>query len=163
MTIFDYAVFVIVGLSVIVSLMRGLIGEVLSIAGWIAALYVAKTYAVQLIPLLPDSISGQGLRVLIAFLVLFVVTLLLSGLVSKILSSVFSKVGLGWINNILGAVFGFGRGLLIVSVVVFLAGLTKIPQDDRWKNAMFSATFEAFVIQALDYAPNYLKKQIDFD
>ena len=47
MTIFDYIVLIILGLSILVGVMRGLLREVLSIAGWVAAFLVAKFYTAQ--------------------------------------------------------------------------------------------------------------------
>jgi len=42
-------------------MMRGAVREVLAIAGWVAAIYVAKTYATQLLPLLPTDIPTESL------------------------------------------------------------------------------------------------------
>lgn len=163
MTIFDYAVIIIIGISLIISIMRGLVQEVLSIVGWFAAIYVSKTYASQVIPFIPDSIPGDNLKLLTAFIILFVATLFLAGLISMAISSLFSTVGLGWLNNLLGAFFGIGRGMLIVCVIVFLAGLTTIPKDPRWQNAMFSAPFEAAVLTALEYVPDLIKGKVSYD
>ncbi len=41
MTSFDYLVLTIIGLSIILSMMRGLFKEVLAIFGWVAAFFVA--------------------------------------------------------------------------------------------------------------------------
>jgi len=139
MTSFDYAVIVIVSLSVIVSVMRGLVKEVLAILGWVVAFYVAKTYSSQILPMMPVEIPTESLRMLASFLVLFVATLIVSSLLAIALASVFKKMDLGWLNRSLGALFGLARGVLIVGIIVFLAGLTSIPKDARWRNAMFSA------------------------
>lgn len=163
MTVFDYSVLVIIGLSIVISMMRGLVKEVLSIIGWLAAFYVAKTYAYQLVPLLPESIPTEGLKILAAFVILFLATLLIASLIAITLSAIFSKLGLGWLNRFLGAFFGFARGMLIVCVLVFLAGLTSIPQDVRWQNAMFSAPIEALITSALPYLPEYIAKHVHFD
>ncbi|OYY05598.1 MAG: colicin V production protein, partial [Mehylophilales bacterium 35-46-6] len=49
MTVFDYTVLAIVGLSIILSVMRGLVKEVLSILAWFAAFYVGRTYTNQML------------------------------------------------------------------------------------------------------------------
>lgn len=163
MTIFDYAVLTIVGLSVIFSVMRGMVREVLSILGWVAAFYVARTYTNQLLPMMPANIPTESLRVLAAFLVLFLATLLLASLLAIAISAIFKKIGLGWLNRLLGAVFGVARGLLIVCVVVFLAGLTEAPKDARWRNAMFSAPIEALVVSMLPWIPDSIAKHVKYD
>lgn len=163
MTIFDYAVLVIIGLSIILSVMRGLVAEVLSIAGWVAAFFVAKSYTSEILPMMPLDIPTESLRVLAAFLVLFLATLLVATLLAIALSAILKKIGLGWLNRLLGALFGIVRGLLIVCIIVFLAGLTDIPKDTRWRNAMFSAPIEAMVINMLPWLPESIAKHVKYD
>ncbi|MEO7344817.1 MAG: CvpA family protein [Methylotenera sp.] len=163
MTSFDYAVLIIVALSVILSVMRGLLREVLAILGWVAAFYVAKTYTNQLVPMMPKDIPTESLRILAAFLVLFLATLLVASLLAIALSAIFKKIGLGWLNRLLGAGFGMVRGLLIVSILVFLAGLTNMPKDARWRNAMFSSPLEALVASMLPWVPVSIAKHVKYD
>src|SRR6187551_1971259 len=153
MTSFDYTVLIIIGVSIVVSMMRGAVREMVAIAGWIIAIYVAKTYATQLIPLLPPDIPSEALKILAAHIIVFFGVLLVASLLIIALSSLIKKIGLNWLNRGVGAVFGFARGLLIVCVLVFLAGLTSLPKDMRWTNAMFSSPLEALVKSALPFMP----------
>lgn len=163
MTFFDYAVLGIIGLSILLSILRGFLRETLSLAGWVAAFFVAKLYALQLVPLLPQAIPGESLRLLAAFLILFLVTLLISSLLAIALAEVFKKIGLGWLDRWLGALFGLMRGVLVVGVVVLLGGLTTLPHEAFWRDAMFSAPFEALVSSALPWLPEGIAKHIDYD
>lgn len=162
MTVFDYAVLAIIGLSILLSMMRGFLREVLALAGWVAAFFVAKLYTLELAPLLPEAIPSETLRLLAAFVILFLATLLVTSLLAIALSEVFKKVGLGWLDRWLGAIFGLARGVIIVGVLVLLAGLTSIPQDARWRNAMFSAPLEALVMSGLPWMPQGVAKHIKF-
>jgi membrane protein required for colicin V production len=112
---------------------------------------------------LPDSVPSEALRILAAFLILFLATLLLASLLAIALSAIFKKLGLGWLNRALGAIFGFARGVLIIGVIVFLAGLTNLPKDTRWQNAMFSAPVEALVLSVLPYMPSYISEHVHYD
>jgi membrane protein required for colicin V production len=112
---------------------------------------------------MPLDIPSESLRVLAAFLVLFLATLLVTTLLAIALSAILKKIGLGWLNRLLGAVFGIARGLLIVCIIVFLAGLTDIPKDARWRNAMFSAPIEAMVINMLPWLPESIAKHVKYD
>lgn len=163
MTAFDYTVLIIVGLSVLISLMRGFVREVLSIVGWVLAWYVAKTYATQLVPLLPVDIPTEKLKVMAGFLILFLAVLLLSSLLSIALAGLFKTIGLGWLNRLLGGFFGLMRGLLIVCILVMLAGMTQLPKDTRWTNAMFSAPLEALVNAMLPWLPQAIAKHVNFE
>lgn len=163
MTFFDYAVLAIVGLSIFFSLMRGFVREVLALVGWIAAFFVAKTYTLELSPLLPKAIPTETLQYLAAFIILFLATLLVSSLLAIALSQIFKKVGLSWIDRGLGALFGTLRGIMIVGVLVFLGGLTDFPKDSAWRNAMFSAPLEAMVISALPWVPKAIAERVKYD
>jgi membrane protein required for colicin V production len=163
MTSFDYVVLLIIGISIVVSMMRGAVREVLAIAGWVAAFYAAKTYATQLVPLLPADIPSEPLKVLAAFVILFLGVLLIASLLTIALSSLIKKIGLNWLNRGIGALFGLARGLLIVCVLIFLAGLTSLPKDARWTNAMFSSPLEALVKSALPLVPQAVAKHVKYD
>ena len=163
MTSFDYLVLMVIAISIILSVMRGLLREVLAILGWVAAFYVAKTYTNQVLPMMPVNIPTEPLRILAAFLVLFLATLLVASLLAIALSAIFKKIGLGWLNRLLGAAFGIVRGLLVVCVLVFLAGFTSAPKDARWRNAMFSAPLEALVTSLLPWVPVSIAKYVKYD
>lgn len=163
MTMFDYTVLTILIVSVILGLMRGFAREVLSLAGWLVAFYVAKTYTQQLLPMMPADMPTESLRVLATFLVLFFATLLITTLLGIALSAIFKTIGLGWVNRLLGVVFGVIRGIVVVGIVVFLAGLTDIPKDVRWRNAMLSAPTEAFVVSMLPYLPSNIAQYVNYD
>lgn len=162
MTSFDYAALAIVGTSILLSMMRGFLRESLSLAGWLAAFMVAKLYTTELAPLLPQAIPTQSLRLLAAFVLLFLATLLIGSLLAIALSEVFKKIGLVWLDRWLGALFGLTRGVMILGVLVLLAGLTNIPQDARWRNAMFSAPLEALVMNALPWLPKGIASHIKY-
>jgi membrane protein required for colicin V production len=163
LTSFDYIALFIIGISIIVSMMRGAVREVLAIAGWVAAIYVARTYASQLVPLLPPDIPTEPLKVLAAFVILMLGVLLVASLLSIALASIIRKIDLNWLNRSLGALFGMTRGLLIVCVLVFLAGLTSLPKDELWTNAMFSAPLEVLVKSMLPWLPQSVTKHVKYD
>lgn len=163
MTIFDYVALSIIGLSVFLGLLRGFVHEVLALIGWVAAFYVAKTYVNDFLPMMPAEIPTESLRLLAAFIILFLATLLITSLIAILLATLLKKIGLGWFNRWLGMFFGFVRGILVVCIVVMLAGLTEMPKDDRWRNAMFSATFEAAVQASLSWLPESIASIIRYD
>lgn len=163
MTEFDYAVLGIVGISILLSLMRGFVREFLGLASWIIAALVAKSYAVDIAVMLPTSIPNQGLRLIAAFAIVFLGILLVTSLLAIAIGELFKKVGLGWVDRILGGFFGCARGLLIVGVLVLLGGLTSLPQDPRWRNAMFSAPLEAMVLSAKPWLPPEMIKHLKYD
>ncbi len=163
MTEFDYIVLAIIGMSLIISVMRGAIREMLAIAGWIAAIVAARTFAAELVPLLPSGIPTGMLKTIAAFLIILLFVLLITNLLATALTSIFKMVGINWLNRFLGAFFGFARGLLIVCILVFLAGMTEIPKHEKWTNAMLSAPLEMLVTAVLPWLPGNVSKHVKFD
>lgn len=163
MTAFDYAVLLIVGISILISVMRGLVREALALTGWVAAFWIAAHFTVPLAPLLPTAIPGETLRLLAAFIILFLGTLLIASLMTIALAELVKKLGLGAVDRGLGALFGLMRGLLIMLVLVLLAGLTPLPHEGFWRNAMLSAPFEALVVGIKPWMPEKLAKRISYD
>jgi membrane protein required for colicin V production len=163
MTAFDYAVLLIVGVSILISVMRGLVREALALVGWVVAFWVAAHYTVPLAPLLPHAIPNETLRMLAAFVGLFLGSLLVATLLTIALAELVKKLGMGAVDRGLGALFGLVRGLLIVLVLVLLAGLTPLPHQNYWRNAMLSAPFEALVAVVNPWLPEQLAKRISYD
>lgn len=163
MTSFDYAVLGIVGLSVLLSIMRGFIREILALVSWVAAFLVAKLYTLELAPLLPNAIPSEALRFMAAFIILFLATLLICSLLAIALSQLFKNIGLTWVDRLLGALFGVLRGVAIVGTLVFLAGFTNLPKDTRWRSAMFSAPLEAMVLSAMPWFSSDIAEHVRYD
>jgi membrane protein required for colicin V production len=67
MTLFDYAVLTIIGLSVLLGVVRGFVREVLALAGWAVAFVVASLFSADFAGLLVKQIAEESWRVLAAF------------------------------------------------------------------------------------------------
>lgn len=163
MTAFDYAVLLIVGISMLVSVLRGLVREALALAGWVAAFWVASHYAVPASVYLPEAIPSETLRVLAGFVALFLATLLIATLFTIAIAELIKTLGLSALDRSLGALFGLTRGVLIVMVLVMLAGMTPLTHQSFWRNAMLSAPFEEFVGVVKPWLPESLAKRISYD
>ncbi|SFK32228.1 membrane protein required for colicin V production [Nitrosomonas aestuarii] len=163
MTIFDYVVVGVFFISVILSIIRGLVREVLSIAGWVVAFIAASTFTHDLEPYMPPEIGGESLRLISAFILVFIVTLIVSVLITTLMNTLIKNVGLGFIDRILGAFFGFARALIIIMTLVLIAGLTALPQQPLWHQAVLSPSMEAMAEQVLPWLPDDLSKRISFE
>ncbi len=117
----DFAILVVVGLSCLLGLWRGLMREVLSLATWIGAVVAVWLYNERLATSMPAYIEQPVLRYLTAFLVLFLGVMIIGNILSKLLSSMLDLTGLTIIDRILGGGFGAMRGTLVVCVVLYLA------------------------------------------
>ena len=163
MTVFDYAVLSIIGVSILLSVMRGFLREVMALLAWVVAFWVANLFTDQLAPMLPAAIPTPELRVLAAFVLLFFATLLLMTIVAITVGQLLKAIGVGPWDRVMGAFFGFARGMIIVLVLVLLSGLTQLLKQPIWKNAMLSAPLEALVMEAKPWLPVELTKRLNYN
>lgn len=162
MTIFDYLVLFVLVSSVVISTMRGLVKEILSLLGWIVAFVVANMYGAQLAPMLPNVIPGETVRLIVAFVALFLGARILMGLLSLALSALIEASGLSLADRGLGGLFGLARGVVIVLAAVILCSMTSIPQQAFWKDALLSPLAEAGARTVKPFLPATFAQHLTF-
>ncbi|MBI3284516.1 MAG: CvpA family protein [Burkholderiales bacterium] len=162
MTLFDYLVLLILICSIVISTMRGLIKEILSLVSWIVAFVVANAYSGALAAWLPNLFPGQMLRLIVAFLALFVGVRLLMALVMMAVDAVIKASGLKLADRGLGGLFGLARGCVLVLAAVLLCGMTAIPQQAFWKNALLSPLAETAARTVIPFLPASISGHVKF-
>lgn len=162
MTIFDYLVIFVLIASVVISTMRGLVKEMLSLASWIVAFVVANAYGAELARMLPAMVPGEVLRLILAFIALFIGVRILMGLLGMAVDALIKAGGLSLADRGLGGLFGLGRGLVIVLAAVILCGMTTIPQQDFWKNALLSPLAETGARTIKPFLPAAFAQHVQF-
>lgn len=158
----DYAILAVVGISAVISLMRGFVREALSLAGWIAAFWIALAFSGRAAILLDAYVSVPSARLAIAFVVLFVGVLLLCGIVLRLCGLLVERTGMSGTDRSLGIVFGVLRGIVIAGLLVLLAGLTPLPRDPWWRQSVLLPHFVGLAHEFRAYLPLDVQRQIDF-
>jgi membrane protein required for colicin V production len=159
-TLFDYVVLFILVCSIIISTMRGFLKEILSLVSWIAAFVIANAYSTTVAEWLPSF--GHVVRLIVAFLILFIGVKLLMALLMMAVDSTIKASGFRIADRGLGGLFGFARGCVIVLAAAFLCGLTAIPQQAFWKNAVLSPMVETAARTVKPMLPGSLSKHVHF-
>ncbi len=158
---FDYGVLTVLGLSLLLGALRGLVREMVSLAGWIAAFVLATAFSGIVGGQLPESL-GPLLSGLLGFLLIFIGVLLLSGMLGLVLSLLLRAVGLGFLDRLLGAAFGVVRGVAIALLAVLLAGLTPLPREPFWRQAVLSGPFETVALALGPYLPEGVAQRLKY-
>jgi membrane protein required for colicin V production len=161
-TIFDYLVLFVLVSSVVISTLRGLVKEILSLLGWVVAFVVANAYGAKLAPLLPELIPGETARLILAFIVLFLGVRILMGLLSLAIGALVEASGLSLADRGLGGLFGLARGIVIVLAAVILCGMTAIPQQAFWRDALLSPMAETGVRTVKPFLPAALAQHVRY-
>jgi membrane protein required for colicin V production len=160
-TAFDYAVMAVIGLSALRGAWRGFIGEIFGLIGWIAAFIVGCRFVDRVVPFIPATWPGGALtQWLIAFALIVIAVVLVAGVGNAVLSRVVQVSGLSGVDRSLGMLFGLARGVVLVLILVVLAGLTELPQQDFWRKALLRPYAEQGVHELKPLLPETLASYV---
>lgn len=132
--------------SMLLGFWRGLVYEVLSLVGWVAAFVVAQWLAPEVVVWLP-MIQGapESVQYAVAFVVVFVVTVFVAGFVSWLIKKLVETVGLRPVDRTLGGVFGLARGVVLLLALTVVLQLTGVARDAWWASAQGPAWLQVIL------------------
>jgi membrane protein required for colicin V production len=160
-TAFDYAVMAVIALSALRGAWRGFIGEIFGLIGWIVAFLVACRYVERVVPWIPAHWPGGALtQWLIAFALIVIGVVLVAGVANALLGRIVQVSGLSGVDRSLGLMFGLVRGVVLVLILVVLGGLTELPQQDFWRNALLRPYTEQGVRELKPLLPDALASYV---
>ncbi len=158
----DSALLGVLVLSVAWGVWRGLVREVIALAGWVIAFLAANLLAGPLGERLPESMARTELRVLAAFVGIFFVSLIAASLAGLLLSKIVHAAGLGPADRGLGGVFGLARAALLVVAFGLVAGLTPLPQRSLWKDSASAPYLERICTALKPWLPPALSERLRY-
>jgi membrane protein required for colicin V production len=156
----DFVVIGILLFSLLVGLWRGLIYEVLSLLGWPIAIVLSKLSAASIAPLLP--ITQEEMRVTVAYALVFIAVLIVWAIVARLMAKLLKAIGSDWADRAMGGLFGVLRGGLVVLVLVWLAGLTHVPEQAFWRGSLTGKTLEDIAILTKAWLPDSMAQRIHY-
>lgn len=156
-TIIDGVVALIIVISALLAYSRGVVREIMAIAGWIVAAIVAFLFAAQVQPLMSEIPVIGGfladsceLSVIAAFAAVFTVALVIVSLFTPLFSSMVQRSALGGIDQGLGLLFGVARGVLLVAVGFFVYATVVSAQDIEMVNDSRSAAIFVQITERIE-------------
>ena len=148
----DIVLLIVILLSALIGLARGLVKEILSLAIWAAAfllaLYFASPVGARLAPDLGDA-SG-----VVGFVALFIAVLIAGALIQWVFAKLIETTGLTGTDRFLGFLFGGARGLLVCAVAA-IALQPFLGDADWWQASKLGpelAGLEAGLLGLMDQA-----------
>ena len=138
----DWVIIVLLGGSCLIALFRGLVREALSLANWVVAALVARGASSAVSEWLAQWIGTPSIRYAVAFAALMLASLIIGGVLIGLVVRLVRASGLGFADRMLGLVFGFARGVLLVLLGLALVrfGLP-VEEDSWWQSSMLVPIF----------------------
>jgi membrane protein required for colicin V production len=159
----DYAFVGVLALSTAWGVWRGLVREVISLAGWVLAFVAANIFSEPLADALEGWISNPDLRAIVAFIAIFVVVLTVVTLAAIALSKALKSTGLRGLDRTLGGLFGLARGLFIAILFAIVAGLTSFPQHPIWTASWSGPLLGRTVVELKPWLPPALAQRLKYN
>ena len=153
MTGLDWIFLVVLTASLLLGLWRGLLYEVLSLAGWVAAFFVARWGADVVGGWLPMGEASDAMRYGVGFALLFIATAFLDGMVAWLARRGVKALGVRPVDRLFGAVFGLARGLALLLVAAVLVSLTPARQATWWTESTGARWLDQALLELHPWLP----------
>ena len=146
MNYFDYLLIGVVGLSVVLSLWRGFVREIISLIGLVAAFFAASRASGYAGDFLGKWIPNGTISDIAGFVLVFVLIMLVVGIIGMIIRKLVDMADLTATDRTLGIFFGAARGILLIALT-FLIYTSYAKPDYSW---MKESLLTPYAIQAGD-------------
>ena len=132
----DIFFLILIGVSILYSLIRGLVREIFSFLAIIFGFIGASYGYAYVAGWLGSWVANEFLALILGFLSLLIVIALLISLLGRLLSGLVKKARLSWADRIGGAAFGFLKAILLIAIfclvlTAFLPSKSKILSDSK--------------------------------
>ena len=146
------ALFVVVA-SLLLGLWRGLLYEVLALAGWVLAFLAARWAAPVVGGWLPMGESSEPLRYAAGFALVFIATAFLCGALATLARRAAKAIGMRPVDRFFGALFGVLRGVLMLLVLAALVLMTPLRDEPWWRQSLSAPWLETTLAQLHPWLP----------
>jgi membrane protein required for colicin V production len=156
----DLFIIAVLLISTVLSYMRGFAKDAVSLTAWILAFVIAISLGDKFALILPQSIEDPRVRLGISVTVLFIATLVIGIVANFLLAGFINMAKLGNLDRSLGVLFGFVRGIVIVSLLVVLGAFIDLNQTGWWQRSALLPLIENLIGYILPLLPDNLARFI---
>jgi membrane protein required for colicin V production len=129
----DLALAALLLISIGIGVVRGLVFEVMSLAGWVVAYFLSPPLAPLVEGLLPDDKFSPAVEHVIGLVLAFLFVLIVWSLATRLVKTLIHATPLSLIDRVGGAGFGALRGVFIGLLVVLIVGASPVAESTTWQ------------------------------
>ncbi|MFT3779701.1 MAG: CvpA family protein [Ottowia sp.] len=160
MSAIDWICLAVLLASLLLGAWRGLLYEVLAIAGWVVAFLAARWSAGVVGGWLPMGESSEPLRHAAGFVLVFIAVAFLCGMLATLARHAARSLGMRPVDRVFGAAFGVARGLLLLLVLAALVLMTPLREAEWWRQSASAQWLEAALMQIHPWLPESFGKYL---
>jgi membrane protein required for colicin V production len=155
----DYAIVIAMTLSILAGLSQGFFRSVCALGGLILGLAIAAWNYPIAAATINRFVHEEEASNIIAFILIAMLVMIVAGILGTVLHKTFQKIGLGCLDRLGGAVFGFFQGVIMVTLVI-LATIAFYPQARWLMDAKLPRHFFAACHLTVDFTPRQLSDRV---
>jgi membrane protein required for colicin V production len=159
LTTFDWFLVVVILVSTLAAFRRGLIKVLFSLAGVTAGILLASWNYHHVAEYLHRVIASSATANILAFVLILIAVTTLFTLAARLVQRTVSAIGLGFLDRLLGAVFGLARGLLLGVAALMLAAAFA-PSSPWFSNSQLAPAFLSGAHAVSYVIPAHLQQKI---
>lgn len=160
MNFFDYMIITVVALSTIGSFFRGFAREFISLVIWVVGIISALKFAPLIEPHIMAAMHWKLMSYATAFLIIFLAIWLIGLFINLAIRSVLNRVGLGPLDRVIGLLFGFARGVLLIAVLMMFINASAFQDSPTIQTSKLAPQFHAIALRLANFIPPDLQKRI---
>jgi membrane protein required for colicin V production len=141
----DIALLAFLALSMVVGVVRGVVFELLSLAGWFVAYFGARFGTPLAQPWLHIGAAGSNLNYGATFACVFLAALVIWSIAARLVRLLIRATPLSPIDRLLGAGFGLMRGLVVLLIAALLIGVSPWAHSTLWQRSVGVAWLNGMV------------------
>ncbi len=130
LTVFDYAVILVLIISAIFSTLRGMTREFLGLAGWFISIFIARLTASSMEDWLSDFIAVEGLTEVLSWTLPFAGIAVIWFIFASLIAPGLKRAGLGALDTWFGVIFGLIRGALLMTIF-YVGSVLFVQSEDK--------------------------------
>jgi membrane protein required for colicin V production len=159
MTWVDWAIVLVLAVSVMAGFSHGILRSVCSLAGLILGLGIAAWNYDRAAALLMPMVHVEAVANAIGFILIALLVMLVANLIGSLLSKAVHKLGLGCLDRLAGGVFGFLQGALLVTLTILVV-VAFFPQAHWLADARLPKFFFGFCHLSARVSPAELAERV---
>ena len=130
MNALDIVILVLFIPGIIRGLSKGFVEQAISLAGIAAAIWAANKYHALAAEKISEYIQGPENAVqIIAFTAVLLAVIVVVMIIAKIITGAVKMANLGWVNKLLGVVFGVAVSAVVISLLAILVDTVNLRFD----------------------------------
>lgn len=151
-----FFIFIILA-SVFIGFLKGFIKEIISISALLLAAWVSTNFGSYFGSYFAPWINEPSGQLWAGFLFSFIVVIFMGMITARILSKIFRLSISVKIDRILGALFGFCRGAILLAVMVLGGQLTNAVEKEWWVNSQYIPYAKLLADKLVEHTPRNLE------